>query len=173
MKINPMSIIINLIVAMQLLISCHQKAEPEIYLIPESFTGKVNIIFNRKEGNEKKYQGENRVYEIPSDGVLLTQFTTNDGFINRRYYYKNQLGELKPLQTFEADTTKTNKHLDKTEIGIFLDGISGVYGNSGEPTALEYQEFIVSNYNNLNNFFTAGYNKIFSKRIEQISGLKQ
>jgi hypothetical protein len=173
MRIKQMSIIINLIVVMQLLMSCHQKAEPETYIIPESFTGKVNIIFNRKEGSEKKYENGRRIYEIPTDGVLLTQFTTNDGFINRKYYYKSQSGELKLLQTLEADTTKANKSLNETEVGIFLDGISGVYGNSGEPSALEYQEFVVSSYKNLDSFFTAEYNKIFGRRIEQISGLKQ
>lgn len=170
---KTMSIFVNLIMAMQFLTSCHQKAEPETYIIPESFTGKVNIIFNRKERSEKKYEDGRRVYEIPTDGVLLTQFTTNDGFINRKYYYKSQSGELKLLQTLEADTAKANKSVNKTEVGIFLDGISGVYGNSGEPSALEYQEFIVSSYNNIDSFFTDEYKKVFGKRIEQISGLKQ
>jgi len=167
-----MGLFINLIVVMQFLISCHQQAEPETYIIPESFTGKVNIIFNRKEGSEKKYEDGRRVYEVPNDGILLTQFTTNDGFINRKYYYKSQSGELKLLHTLASDTTAREK-ADKNEIGIFLDGTSGVYGNSGTPSALEYQEFVVSNYNRIDSFFTDGYKKIFYKKIEKISGLKQ
>lgn len=154
---------------LQLLSSCHQQAEPETYLIPEGFAGKVNIIFNRKEGSPVKYKDKRRIYEIPADGILLTQFTTNDGFINRKYYYKTKSEELKPLRNFENDTTKINKE----EVGIFLDGISGVYGNSGEPSALEYQEFLVSSYNLKDSFFTDEYKKIFYKKIEKISGLKQ
>ena len=152
--------------------SCNRKAEPESYLIPEGFTGKVNIIFNRKEGSPVKYENERRVYEIPDSGILLTQFTANDGFIDRKYYYKNQSGELKRLKTFEADTTAA-KSFDRNEVGIFLDGTSGVYGNSGEPSALEYQEFIVSSYNRMDSFFTNEYKKSFYKKIESISGLKQ
>jgi hypothetical protein len=157
------------LVHLLVLSSCNQKAEPETYLVPEGFTGKVNIIFNRKEGIEKKYEDGRRIYEIPNDGILLTQFTTNDGIMDRKYYYKNQSGELKLLKSLEADTTAT----DKNEIGIFLNGISGVYGNSGEPSALEYQEFLVSSYNLKDSFFTDDYKKIFYKRIEKISGLKQ
>lgn len=151
------------------LYSCHQQAEPETYLIPEGFTGKVNIIFNRKEGKPVKYEDKRRVYEIPADGILLTQFTTNDGFINRKYYYKMQSGELKPLRSFESDTAE----IKKDEVGIFLDGISGVYGNSGDPSALEYQEFLVSSFNSKDSFFTDEYIKTFYKKIEKISGLKQ
>jgi hypothetical protein len=50
--------IVNLIV----LSSCAQKAEPETYLVPAGFTGKVNIIFNQKEGSEKKYKDGLIVY---------------------------------------------------------------------------------------------------------------
>jgi hypothetical protein len=170
---KKMSIVVNLIFFMQLLISCHQQAEPEIYIIPENFTGKVNIIFNRKEGSEKKYDSGRRVYEIPTDGILLTQFKTNDGFIDRKYYYKSQSGELKLLKTFEADTIAAHNSLDRNEVGIFLDGISGVYGNSGEPSALEYQEFLVSSHNSKDSFFTDEYKKNFYKKIEKISGLNQ
>jgi hypothetical protein len=89
--------------------------------------------------------------------------------MDRKYYYKNPSGELKLLKSLETDTATTNKN----EIGIFLNGISGVYGNSGEPSALEYQEFLVSSYNLKDSFFTNDYNKTFYKKIEKISGLKQ
>lgn len=154
-------------------ISCAKKSEPETYLIPEGFTGKVNIIFNQKDGNSVKYQEGRRIYEIPGDGILLTQFTTNDGFINREYYYKNEDGILKRLKTFNDDTITVSDNRNKNEVGIFLDGISGVYGNSGEPSSLVYQEFLVASYNNMDSFFTQEYSRTFNKKIEKISGLKQ
>ena len=149
--------------------SCSQKAEPETYLIPEGFTGKVNIVFNRKEGRPVKYDGGRRIYEIPADGILLTQFATNDGFMNRKYFYKSQSGELRQLRNLEKDTV----NISKDEVGVFLDGISGVYGNSGEPSALEYQEFLISSCNLKDSFFTEDYKKSFYQKIEKISGLKQ
>ena len=52
-KMKNKIMLAHLISLVHLLIlgSCNQKAETETYLIPEGFTGKVNIIFNRKEGN--------------------------------------------------------------------------------------------------------------------------
>jgi hypothetical protein len=149
--------------------SCTHKAEPETYLIPEGFMGKVNIIFNRKEGSPVKYDDGRRVYEIPADGILLTQFATNDGFINRKYFYKSQSGELRQLKNLEKDTV----NLSKDEVGVFLDGISGVYGNSGESSSLKYQEFLISSYNLRDSFFTEDYKKLFYQKIAKISGLKQ
>jgi hypothetical protein len=50
--------------------SCNQKAEPETYLIPSNFVGKVNILFSRSDGVAKIYEGNRRVYKIPSNGIL-------------------------------------------------------------------------------------------------------
>ena len=87
------------------MISSCQRAEPETYLIPSEFKGKVQIIFNQNAipvkykneygrdtiytpqlGNPIKYESGRRVYEIPSNGILLTQFKNNDGFIDRKYF---------------------------------------------------------------------------------------
>jgi len=42
------------------LIACNQKAEPEEYLIPAGFAGKVNILFGRSDGAAKAYEDERR-----------------------------------------------------------------------------------------------------------------
>ncbi len=39
----------------------------------------------------------------------------------------------------------------------------GVYSNSGTPSALAYQKFIVSSYNEIDSFFSEGYKKTFNK----------
>lgn len=157
------------LISFLILSSCNQNAEPETYLIPDGFSGKVNIVFNRKDGSPIKYDERRRVYEIPADGILLTQFGTNDGFINRRYFYKSKSGELKLLKNLETDTI----NVSKDEVGVYLDGISGVYGNSGDRSALEYQEFLISSYNLKDGFFTEDYKRLFYQKIEKITGLRQ
>ena len=62
-----------LIVAALSMLSCNNP-ESETYLIPQGFTGRVNVIFSRKDGAPTKYENNRRVYEIPANGVLLTQF---------------------------------------------------------------------------------------------------
>jgi len=67
------------------MLSCNNP-EPETYLIPREFTGRVDVIFNRKDGSPPKYENGRRVYEIPSSGVLLTQFKDEYGLVDHRYY---------------------------------------------------------------------------------------
>ena len=54
---------IYLMLAMLMISSCIQIAEPETYLVPSAFSGYVNILFNKKEGSSKKYENNRRVYE--------------------------------------------------------------------------------------------------------------
>lgn len=182
---------IYLIVFMQLLSSCNQKAEQEIYLIPKDFKGEVHIFFNQngvpvkfkneygrdtvyipRIGEPVKYENESRVYEIPSDGILLTQFKTNDGFINRKYYSLESKGKRTALETFKFEHFDKGFAgyvvKDKNQKGIFGDGTSGSYGNMN----IAFQDFTVCSYNELDSFNTKEYRRSFDSRIEKITGLK-
>jgi len=166
---------IYLIAFMRLLSSCNQKAEPETYLIPSNFTGKVNILFDKETGAAKEYDGKRRVYKIPSDGILITQIKTNDGFIDREYYSVNDTGKRTRLEVYMLDHSKrdTAEYIvgDKNKKGIFGDGTSGQYGNTGNSKSVQYQEFIVSSYNQLDSFYTTEYRKSFDSKIEKITRL--
>ena len=122
--------------------SCDQ-AEPEDYLIPKGYKGRVNIIFNQKRGVPPKYENGKRVYVIPRNGILLTQFKDQYGFINHHYYYVDNDNKRTPLKifwynNFVDSTSKANRN----EVGIFSDATSGVYGNND----VKYEEFDVSDY---------------------------
>ncbi|HMH20158.1 MAG TPA: hypothetical protein VK563_00210 [Puia sp.] len=181
---------IYLIACMQMLSSCYSKAEPETYLIPSSFSGKVNILFNQNGipvkykneygkdtiyvpqiGKPIKYEDGRRVYEIPSSGILLSQFKNNDGFINRKYFLVDSNGKRISLEIFELEHYKRDSTRwvvnDKNEKGIFGDGTSGSYRNMNIP----YQDFTVSSYNGLDSFYTKEHQNNFNDRIEKITGL--
>ncbi len=154
--------------------SCHQKAEPETYLLPNGFTGRVNIIFNQKEGSEKKYEDGRRVYEIPSDGILLSQFTINDGFMDRKYYSVDGAGKRTELEVFKFEHFKKDSAgyvvNSKEQVGIFLDGTSGQYGNP--PNAVWWQEVLVCSSNNKDSFFTAQSKKEFEAKLTKKLGFE-
>jgi hypothetical protein len=120
--------------------------EPESYLIPYKYIGKVNVIFNQEHGNLPLYENGRRLYKIPSNGILLTRFKDEEGYFDHIYYYLDTTGNKKPLKIFHYDYNKdgTVKWIisDSNEIGIFGDGTTGVYGNS----KYRYQEFKVSNF---------------------------
>ncbi len=147
--------------------SCHRKAEPETYLVPKDFIGRVNIIMNQKEGSEKKYEDGRRVYEIPTDGVLLTQFTINDGLTDRKYYSVDGAGKRTELEVFKFEHFKKDSAgyvvKNKEQVGIFLNGTSGQYGNP--PNAVWWQEFMVCSSNNKDSLFTPQSKKEFEGKL--------
>lgn len=181
---------IYLIAFMQLLISCNQKAEPETYLIPSDFNGEVNILFNQngipvkykneygrdtiytpKLGNPIKYENGRRIYEIPANGILLTQFKDTYGFIDKKYFSVNNNGERMPMKVFDYEYNKdgTIKWVvnNKNEKGIFGDGTTGSYGNIN----IAFEDFIVCSYCELDSFYTNEYRINFDGNIEKITGL--
>ena len=58
--------------------SC-QNRESEIFILPENYNGYVLVIFNQKDGEEPKYFEGKRLYIIPDNGILKTQFEAEYG----------------------------------------------------------------------------------------------
>lgn len=179
---------------MQMISSCNQKAEPETYLIPSTFTGEVNIFFNQngipirykdmrdrdtvylpKMGNPIKYEKGRRIYEIPANGILLTQFKNNNGFIDRVYFSVDANNKRTPLEVFKFEHFKKDSAGyvvdDKMKKGIFGDGTSGSLGIGN--LNIPFQDFTVSDYNQLDSFSTKEYLKIFNEKIGKILSLPQ
>ena len=73
------------------------RVENTITLIPNNYKGTVRILFDQQDGEEKLYEGNVRIYRIPSDGVLKTQFTKQFGWHYPEYYYETLKNERIPI----------------------------------------------------------------------------
>lgn len=89
--------ITGLLVVLFLYTSCSRQGEDSIRLIPEGFEGPVMIIYNQSDGASIEYEGDKRLYRIPSDGVLRTQFKPNYGHQIHEFYYINREGKRTPI----------------------------------------------------------------------------
>lgn len=78
---------------MLILNSC-QTAERDSFIIPEGYKGDVTIIFNQKKGSIRKYESRRIIYEIPNDGILITQFSADYGFTDSQYFYIDSLKKI-------------------------------------------------------------------------------
>lgn len=112
-----MKMILGLIMSL-LLFSC-ATGEDEVYIVPKNYTGYVVIIYDQKKGAEPKYEGKKRVYEIPSNGILKTQFTGNYEWSHfPEFYYEKIAPENKIPFTVEPKNIPTNTI-------VVLSGVSG------------------------------------------------
>ncbi len=154
-----------LIVCMLIISSCtEQRPEPEIYLIPHGYRGKVNIIFNQLKGQEIIYEGNKKVYKVPENGILLVKAKPKYGFIKHEYYFVDSLGNRTPINIL------FDNHKNTKEIGIYRDGTVGTYGNSNNDQNLKFQEFYVTDKKSLDKYFSIQYNNDFLKAIKQLTG---
>ena len=151
-------------------IRCNKNPEPETYLIPKGFTGRVDVIFNQKTGVPSKYENGRRIYMIPNNGILLSQFNDEYGIVNRKYYYVDSVNNRSELPVFQyqqnSDGTSSAIVSDSNRVGIFIDGTTGIYGDSLDGR-IPYQEFIVANPKNLKK--TEPLDS-FLARMEKITG---
>ena len=53
---------------------------PEVFLIPENYRGRVNIIYKEGSGIKLEKTKEGLVYEIPNDGILILDKEQKYGF---------------------------------------------------------------------------------------------
>ncbi len=149
-----------------LLVALIKQPEKEIYLIPQGFKGKINVIFNQQTGHIKEYEDGSRVYKIPKTGILLTQFERQDGLTDHKFYYLDSLGKRTELYLLRTDEFENkNSGINPRQIGIYYDGTVGVYGNSDRDDALNYQQFFVSDYKELDSFFSQEYKKEFQNKL--------
>lgn len=140
--------------------------QPEIYLIPEGFEGRVNILFGKKTKKTAKYEQGKRVYEIPLDGVLVSDFEFQEGVINREYFLIDSLGHRSSLKVFDK------KQPIDDELAIFRNGTFGVYGNSNSRKKRYFQEFYVTTSKKLDLYFSMDSISIFENKVKRKARIK-
>lgn len=87
-----LSILILLIAGFVLFWYFYNKGKGEVFVLPDNYTGAVIILFDESDGITEKYdENGNRVYEIPSSGILKTKFKFQEGF--RDISYKTVKGK--------------------------------------------------------------------------------
>ena len=88
-------------IAMVILICCvsilgvdyYQASRPELFTLPEGYVGPVLIIWDQPNGIPPRYEEGVQIFEIPANGLLLTQASRPYGGIGDDFWYRNELGQ--------------------------------------------------------------------------------
>jgi hypothetical protein len=136
--------------------SCDKQCQPEIFLIPDGYKGPIYIIYNIKNGSKKEYENNKRIYRLPANGILLTQFKDEYGIIDQEYYYqlasgkRIKLGILDSRDFNEPWSLKKNpKEPSRDSLAIFNPASVGFIGEG--KNKYYFQSTFVGTYNNLKN----------------------
>ncbi|MEO6047230.1 MAG: hypothetical protein ABIQ57_07130 [Candidatus Kapaibacterium sp.] len=125
------------LIAFVVLTSCN-KSEQDVVVVPKNFKGYVLVIFNQKNGAAPKYEDNKRVYEIPENGILKTQFESNYGVRILTEFYRGKISSENKLTSFAS----LKDVPDDLSVGLL--GASGtVKKSAGSEERIEFAEFYI------------------------------
>jgi hypothetical protein len=143
-----------------------RKVPEETFLIPQGYRGKIHIHFNKTCGQVAEVENGRRQYNIPATGILLSQFTDKQGFIDQQYFLVDSLGKQTLLPQLDVrdyneewTTEKNPSEPSRDILGVFH---AGRVGNDG------MYEFYISSYRQLTDSFDFQYDKSFDITEQKI-----
>ena len=119
--------------------------EPETYLIPENYSGKIKVVYGEDCGIEPSIENGRRILEIPENGILIIKPEFEGGIINHEYYFVNKNNERTKIERYENHSDGT-----KSFPGVRLAGSGAIGGvmpdgssSTESPLAMRYSELEV------------------------------
>ena len=112
----------------------------DIFLIPKGYIGKITIQYGQVDGQEKEFEGLWRIYRIPNNGILKTNFEIKGNSISlsdSKYYYVDKTG--KRIKIDQSCIYCEEK--DTVNIQV----IYGIYGSNEKGI---FQDFYINIPNN-------------------------
>lgn len=94
----PLPIAISLFLAFLYM----NRTDPEVFLIPSNFRGQFVVFFNEPCGVTPASEGNKRIYNIPENGILITNSNRLVGVLNRRFYFVDKLGNRIEIPEFDS-----------------------------------------------------------------------
>lgn len=118
--------------------------DDEIFVLPHGFSGTVYIFYQQSSGAPLEYDRGKRIYRIPSNGILNTQFSFNAGWRNfGEFYYRQEGGDLLRLPYRpQAQKPGTNELIDPKEVRVCCISSGKSYFDDGHGF-VEFEQFFV------------------------------
>jgi len=115
-----------------------QKAQPESTLVASTYRGEIVIFYDETCGRDQVTENGRRIYNIPSNGVLITKFQENTGYLDRKFYLLDAAGVRTEILFFYRrkyeDEAREWKLFHNGNIEDFSRQTVGVFNSGGTPT---------------------------------------
>lgn len=129
------------------------KAEPETFLIPNDLRGEIVVFYDEPCGQLPVYRNGRRVYEISTDGVLITQFKKNHGYLDQKFYLADSDNSEIEIpyfqrQNFETEGKEWSLYHSTSVDGFTKESVGAFWAYGSETYFLSHNSFgfIISDY---------------------------
>ena len=147
--------LIVLISCWMLFIGCKQ-GEKEVVIVPKNYKGYIVIIYNQMHGARQVYYKGSRLYIIPYNGILKTEFSGNYGYIGLPEFYYESI-EPNNIIPFSAN------HKNNRPDAVIASGGSTGKAYKKNDQYVEFQIFYIGNQKEIAKAFEAAEKLDISK----------
>src|SRR5687768_12161417 len=130
--------------------------QKETHYLPNNYIGSVFIIFNKEKGSIKELTNDRRIYRIPENGIFITRFKPNTGWIEKgsdiSFYYVDSNGT--PIRSIPyIYKVSYDKIVNRNDVGVPWT----LYGNVNvENKNITYMTYIVDTLNIIQEKYSPG-----------------
>lgn len=117
--------------------------EAEHYILPANYVGAFYVIFDQVSGEPLQYQHDARQYQIPANGVLLTQGKISKGVIatdKLRFFRQDAPEQLTEITARWLTSIDTEQAYQDNTTYIFGGG-PGIYSSSELKCDIHFRGF--------------------------------
>lgn len=120
-----------------LLLGC-KHGEKEVIVVPTNYKGYIIIIYNQIGKSKRAYYKGSRLYRVPSNGILKTDFPNNYGYIDIPQFYYGSIASNNLIPFF------ANPKNSEAE-AVFASGGSMGKAYINNDQYIEFQAFYIGN----------------------------
>lgn len=117
-----------------------QISDHEIIIVPRDYRGYALIIYGQTDGADERYRNGSRVYDVPSNGILVTQFLSNPGWSEFPEFYYDSIAPENKI-SFVADF----KNVPKSEVVAFGGSAGGANRDLAGKDVIRFKEYFIGN----------------------------
>jgi hypothetical protein len=137
-------------------------------VFPKDFEGRAVIISEMPCGQAVKFLDEREQLIFPKNGTLLYQGEIKSGYVNHKYFFKDEKGKETEIPE-RADYMYWNNEPNSTVAGVWLGGIGSKHINLPKPeTEFRYMFMTVSSKQNREQYFDFHYLKKFENETDSL-----
>jgi hypothetical protein len=155
MRRNQVKIIGLLLVAVSLAIGLYvwrtEVGDDEMVVLSGGYRGVVFIFYSRKDGEPMKYENGKRLYEIPPNGILKTQFSPNVGWHHfGEYYYKESDKLVRIPYAIDDVEVESDRSIGSHEVRVCCES-SGKAGRNPNEEPIVFGQFYIGTKEEISN----------------------
>lgn len=118
--------------------------DDEIFILEPGFSGSVYVFYQQPNGHPIEYDRGKRIYRIPTNGVLRTQFSVNTGWHSfGEFYYRVEGGDLVRIPYApQGQNPKANEAIDPKDVRACCISSGKAYFDDGRGY-VEFEQLFV------------------------------